>query len=116
MRDFKKYDVWVNAHSFVLDVYQITQSFPIEEKFGLISQYRRAAVSITNNIAEGCAKRSEKDFARFLEMAAGSSFECQNLNILSKDLGFIDIEVYNNFDGKVVVIKKQLYQLINKLK
>jgi len=82
--------VWQKAHAFVLAAYRVTESFPRSELYGLTSQFRRAAVSIAANIAEGFKKRSPSDKARFLNIAQGSLEECQYYLILAKDLGFSD--------------------------
>ena len=79
MRDFRKLKVWENAHQNTLDIYKLTQKFPSEEKFGLISQIRRAAVSVPTNIVEGSSRRTEKDFAHFLQISIGSSSEVEYL-------------------------------------
>ncbi|MFT3829482.1 MAG: four helix bundle protein [Opitutaceae bacterium] len=82
--------VWQKAHAFVLAAYRLTDAFPKSELYGLTSQFRRAAVSIAANIAEGFKKRSPSDKARFLNIAQGSLEECQYYLILAKDLGFAD--------------------------
>jgi four helix bundle protein len=82
--------VWQKAHLFVLEVYRITAMFPKHEIFGLSSQFRRAAVSIAANIAEGFRKRSVADKVRFFNIARGSVEECRYYLILSKDLGYYD--------------------------
>lgn len=82
--------VWQKAHAFVLAAYRVTNAFPRSELYGLTSQFRRAAVSIAANIAEGFKKRSPSDKARFLNIAQGSLEECQYYLILAKDLGFSD--------------------------
>ena len=82
--------VWQKAHAFVLAAYRVTDAFPRSELYGLTSQFRRAAVSIAANIAEGFKKRSPSDKARFLNIAQGSLEECQYYLILAKDLGFSD--------------------------
>ena len=89
-KTFKDLLVWQKAHLFVLEVYQITGTFPNHEIFGLSSQFRRAAVSIAANIAEGFRKRSNADKVRFLNNARGSLEECRYYLILSKDLGYYD--------------------------
>lgn len=116
MRDFKKFKVWAKSHQFVLDVYKLTRKFPDEERFGVTSQLRRAAVSVPNNIAEGSAKSSEKDFARFLEFSLSSASECQYLLIVSKDLGYITEMEFLKHEEEIIIVKKQLFQFINKLK
>jgi len=91
-RSFEDLAVWQKAHEFVLSVYAITRTFPDEEKFGLVSQFRRAAVSIPANIAEGFRKHGKDDKARFLNMAEGSLDECRYYLILCRDLSYCEIE------------------------
>ena len=87
---------WQKAHSLTILVYQITRNFPEDEKFGLTSQFRRAAVSVEANIAEGYKKISKADKLRFLNISEGSLAECRNYIILSRDLCFINEEEYTN--------------------
>lgn len=86
---FKEIKAWQYAHSFVLQVYCVTKKFPEYEKFGLSSQFQRAAVSIPANIAEGYKKLGKSDKLRFMNIAQGSLEECRYYIILSKDLGYI---------------------------
>lgn len=81
--------VWQNAMSLVRDVYTVTKVFPIEEQFGLISQLRRAAVSVPSNIAEGAARTSKREFAQFLSVARGSLAEVETQILIAKDLGYL---------------------------
>ena len=85
---FEDLIVWQKAHPFVLKVYRLTAQFPKTEIYGLTSQFRRAAISIPANIAEGFKKKGKADNARFLNIAQGSLEECRYYLILSKDLGF----------------------------
>lgn len=85
----KRMDIWNLSMSLVEEVYELTQVFPSEEKFGLTSQMRRSAVSIPSNIAEGAARNSDKDFIRFLAIARGSLMELDTQLILSDRLGYI---------------------------
>ncbi|HWB53047.1 MAG TPA: four helix bundle protein [Tepidisphaeraceae bacterium] len=87
-RSFRDLKVWRKAHRWVLDVYRVTKTFPREEAFGLTSQLRRAAVSIAANIAEGFAKRSRADKARFFNIAQGSLEESRYYLILAADLEY----------------------------
>ncbi|OIQ97054.1 hypothetical protein GALL_208790 [mine drainage metagenome] len=87
-KSFADLIVWLNAHAFVLSVYRLTSLFPESEKYGLTSQFRRAAVSIAANIAEGFKKRGPADKVRFMNVAQGSLEECQYYLILSQDLGY----------------------------
>jgi four helix bundle protein len=89
-KTFEDLIVWQKAHSFVLAIYRITASFPKHEVYGLSVQFRRAAVSIAANIAEGFRKRTKVDKARFFNIAQGSIEECRYYLILSKDLGYAD--------------------------
>jgi four helix bundle protein len=81
---------WQKAHAFVLSVYRITKHFPDDERYGLTSQFRRAAISIEANIAEGYKKLSKADKLRFLNIAQGSLEECRDYIILSRDLSYIN--------------------------
>jgi len=85
--------VWQKAHQFVLAVYRLTGEFPSAEQYGLTSQFRRAAVSIPANIAEGFKKRGKADKARFLNIAQGSLEECRYYVILTRDLGYANVAV-----------------------
>lgn len=89
-RSFKELIVWQKAHQFVLEIYHFTRGFPSDEKFGLCSQIRRAAVSVPANIAEGFPKRGPSDKARFFNIAQGSLEEVHYYLILANDLGYGD--------------------------
>lgn len=85
--------VWKKAHAFVLGTYSFTQSFPKTETYGLVSQFRRAAVSVAANIAEGYKKKGKLDKLRFFNISQGSLEECQYYLILSRDLGYGETNV-----------------------
>lgn len=89
MRNFRNYKVWIGSMNLVKKIYQITSTFPSSEKFGLISQVRRSAISIPSNIAEGAGRKSEKEFLRFLEISTGSAFELETQLLLAEGLGYI---------------------------
>jgi four helix bundle protein len=89
-KSFTDLEIWQKAHQFVLDAYRFTASFPQDERFGLTSQFRRAAVSIPANIAEGFRKYKAADKARFMNIAEGSIEECEYYCILARDLGYGD--------------------------
>ena len=89
-QNFQDLIVWQKAHQFVLSVYRLSKSFPREELYGLTSQFRRAAISVPANIAEGFKKRGKADKARFLNIAEGSLEECRYYLILAEDLGYGD--------------------------
>ena len=115
MRDFHNYKVWQRGHQFALDVYKQTKKFPKDELFGMTSQLRRASTSIPINIAEGCGRRSDAEFAYFLNIAAGSASEVEEELLLSFDLEFLDIKTYQQFDKEVKEIKAMLGKLIETL-
>jgi four helix bundle protein len=95
-RSFQDLIVWQKAHEFVLGVYLVSKSFPREEVYGLTSQFRRAAVSIPANIAEGFKKRGLSDKARFMNIAQGSLEECRYYLLLARDLGYGDTSQLSN--------------------
>ncbi|MGD0259917.1 MAG: four helix bundle protein [Verrucomicrobiota bacterium] len=89
MFGFERLDVWKKSIEFADLVYRVTRAFPDEERFGLTSQMRRAAVSVSSNIAEGSARFSKADFARFIEIAGGSVFEVVSQSFISRRQGFL---------------------------
>ncbi len=90
-KTFQDLVVWQKAHVFVISIYKATEHFPKKELYGLTSQFRRAAVSIPANIAEGFKKKTRPDKYRFMNIAQGSLEECRYYLILSRDLGYLDI-------------------------
>jgi four helix bundle protein len=92
MHQFKELGIWKKSRLFCSKIYNVTATFPSEEKFGITNQLRRASVSIPSNIAEGSSRNSNKDFARFLEIAIGSAYEVETQLLISSDLGFITEE------------------------
>lgn len=106
MQDYTSLKVWEKSHQFVLEIYRITKLFPNSEIFGLVSQLRRAAVSIPSNIAEGTSRKSKKDFRRFLEIAFGSAKEVDYQLYLSKELGYVSDKEYFLLDQNIKEIKK----------
>ena len=90
MHDFQKLDVWNLAMDLAVETYDATNTYPADERFGLRSQMRRAAISVPSNIAEGCSRPSEADSRRFLTIAKGSAGELETQILLSKRLGLLD--------------------------
>ncbi len=88
MKNYKELDVWKRSIDFAVEVYRFTETFPSDEKFALASQLKRAAISISSNIAEGSARRSSKEYIRFLYISLGSAAEIETQLILAKKLGF----------------------------
>jgi len=111
MHDFKKLTVWQKTRSFVKNLYLLTQKFPNDEKFGLTQQIRRASVSIFSNIAEGSGRNTNADFAHFLDMANGSTFEVETQLYVATDLGYISQQELENLLSQLQEIEKMLYNL-----
>ena len=107
--------MYVGSKGLAKEVYLLTKDFPESEKFGLISQIRRAAVSIPTNIAEGAGRQTDKDFRNFLFIALGSAFEVETLLELSIDLEFIEKEKVEDVKDRVDHIQRQLNSFIQKL-
>lgn len=114
--DHKKLDVWKKSMDLVTVVYQITNSFPKEEKFGLTSQIRRASVSIPTNIAEGCGRNSDAQLINFLNISRGSASELETLFLISNRLNFLSNENLDHLVKQIKTIEKQLFSLMRKLK
>jgi four helix bundle protein len=112
MQDYKKLDVWSKAHLIVKDIYGLTISFPKEELYGLVSQIRRAAVSIPTNIAEGSGKASKADFGRYLQIAFGSANEVEYLLLLSFELKYLSQAQHEGIHAQIEEIKKMLAGLL----
>lgn len=111
---FEKLDVWQEARIFVKNIYDLTCVFPAEEKYGLVSQLRRATISITANIAEGMSRGTEKDKARFINQAFSSAIEVINLLILANDLHLITDEEYESSRSELEKITNMLNSLYKK--
>jgi four helix bundle protein len=111
----KKLDVWKMAMDLAKLIYQITENYPSEEKFGLISQMRRAAVSIASNIAEGAARQGKAEFRNFLSMAQGSLSELDTQLELSVRLGCLNNQKYDEISSMMVRIDKMMTALIRSL-
>ncbi|MCK5028361.1 MAG: four helix bundle protein [Bacteroidales bacterium] len=116
MKDFKKLNVWQRSIELVASVYKISKDFPIEEKYGLISQITRSAVSIPSNIAEGSSRFSEKDYFRFLEIALGSVFELETQLIIANKLEIANSIELTKLIEEAKTIQKMLSGFMSKLK
>ena len=111
---YKNLNVYQDAKAFVVAVYKLLDSFPDSEKFALCNQIRRAAISVTSNIAEGVSRTSNKEKIHFLEIAYASLMEVDSQLDVSIELGYITIEQYNIIEEFVVCVSKQLSSLRNK--
>ncbi len=116
MQDFRNLKVWQKSHALALATYRATAAFPKEEMYGLTSQIRRASASIPANIAEGCGRGGDADFARFLQIAMGSASDLEYHFILSMDLGYLQPNEYRSLDQGVSEVKQMLAALLHKVR
>ena len=116
MKDFRSLQVWEKAHRLALDIYKATQDFLSEERYGLISQLRRAAASIPTNIAEGCGRGSDRELAQFIQIAVGSASEVEYLLELSRDLEYLSLEIYEKLQNQIVEIRKILISFLQSVR
>jgi four helix bundle protein len=115
MKNFRDLKVWEKSHELALAAYDATSNFPKQEMFGLVSQIRRCATSIPANIAEGCGRRGNGEFHRFLQIASGSASELEYHLLLSRDLKFMDAETHRLLNDRVEEIKRMLASLSRKV-
>ena len=115
MRNFKELKIWQKGFEIAVDTYKLTESFPVTERFSLIQQATRAAVSIPSNIAEGSSRFSEKDYKRFIEISLGSSFELETQLLIAKAVNFGNIKLLNPALNKIDEEQKMLIAFSNKL-
>jgi len=108
---FEKLEVWNKARQLIKDIYILTNTFPEDEKFGLVSQIRRAVVSVSSNLAEGSGRTGNKDQAHFTQLAFASLMEVTNLLILALDLNFISEIEYNRLRDQIQKISNSLNAL-----
>ena len=116
MKTHKDLTVWNDAIAAVTSLYKVTETFPESEKFGLINQIRRCAVSIPSNIAEGAARTSDKEFAHCLSIALGSLAELETQLIIALNLNFINQEKFDNLINQLTNIRKMTLGLRNKIR
>ncbi len=112
IKSFTDLNAWKEGHKLVLIVYEITEKFPKKETFGLITQMKRCGVSITSNIAEGFSRNTNKDKCQFYSMAQGSLAELQNQLLISRDVGYLKNDKFQEIALQTIVVNK----LINGLK
>jgi four helix bundle protein len=116
LQDFHELKVWHKAHQLTLAVYQISTTFPREELYGLTSQLRRCAASIPANLAEGCARAGDTEFARFCSIAIGSASELEYHLLLARDLKMIKAKDHTELSLRTTEVKRMLTALRRKLK
>ena len=112
MFNYEKLETWREAIAFANLVYTVTKGFPTDERFGLTNQMRRAAVSVSSNIAEGSSRNSKNDFTRFVEIATGSVFEVVSQAFVAKEQGFLS----NNDFQKIYDTSEKLGKMLNGLR
>ena len=116
MGDFRKLEVWQVAHQVACEVYRATTTFPTSETYGLTSQLRRSAASIAANIAEGCGRRGDTEFSRFVRISLGSATELEYHLLLSHEVGFLPASAFEGLSVQVVRIQGMLAGLNRALK
>lgn len=116
MKDFRKLAVWSKARSLALEVYRETQGFPPGECYGLTAQARRACASVPANLAEGCGRQTDREFARYLQIGMGSVTELEYHLLLARDLGYLTEDKYRDLQSKTVEVQRMLASLIRKVR
>ena len=108
MHNYKNLHIWQDGIKLARRIYEITSTFPANEKYGIVSQMTRAAVSIPSNIAEGAGRNSNKEFANFLSIAIGSIFELHTQVVICEQIGYIDSETIKEIDQQIYTLQQQI--------
>jgi len=116
MHNSKKLKIWVEAIDLTIEIYSATKQFPDAEKFGLISQLRRASVSVASNIAEGSGRKNTKEFIYFCHIANGSLCEVETQITIANKLEFIKTSIFNSLVEKITELRKMIFGFIKNLK
>jgi four helix bundle protein len=116
IKSFTELNTWKEAHKLVLTIYEIVESFPKQETFILISQMLRAVISVTSNIAEGFGRHGKKEKIQFYYLAQASLTELQNQLIISKDIGYLSENIFNDIWEQTIVVYKLITGLIKSIK
>ena len=116
MHQYKELKLWQKSIDMVTCIYALTRDFPQNEKFGLVSQINRSAVSIPSNIAEGAGRNSNKEFIHFLAIAHGSSFELETQLIISRNLNYLSLEHLSELTDRITELQKMNFAIQSKLK
>ena len=116
MNGFRELKVWQKGMGLVVEVYSVTKGFSEEERYGLSSQIRRAAVSVPSNIAEGYGRQSRRDYLRFLQIARGSLYELETQIEIALNLGFFGSEVFDELSENISEISRMLSALISRIR
>lgn len=116
IQSFTDLEVWRESHELVLMIYKTVRKFPKEEVFGLIIQMKRAAISITSNIAEGFSRQSYREKLQFYSIAHGSLTELQNQLLIARDVNYLDSVDFNQLSSQTIIVHKLLNAFIKKTK
>jgi four helix bundle protein len=116
MRNFRELAIWEKGIRLAVDAYHLTSMLPKKETYGMKSQITRAATSIPSNIAEGCSRRTNIDFTRFLNHSLGSSFELETQLIVCSEVGLLSNESVNDYLNRFHLEQKRINSLVTKLK
>lgn len=116
MRNFRKFDIYNNSIELAKNIYKTTLCWPENEKYGLVSQITRAAVSVPSNIPEGSSRKSDKEFSRFLEYALGSAYEIETQLLISKEIDLITEVEYKLIQQDIHIIQQQLTAFISRIR
>ena len=108
MHNYKNLHIWQDGIVLAKTIYQVTSNFPANEKFGIVSQMTRAAVSVSSNIAEGAGRGSNKEFVNFLGIAVGSLFELHTQITICEQIGYIDAEVLLELEQQITLLQQQI--------
>jgi len=115
IQSFTDLNTWQEGRKLVVMIYTLTKSFPFEEKYALVNQIRRAAISVTSNIAEGFGRKNYKEKIQFYFLSNGSLTEVYNQLIISNDLGYIkNQKIFNNIEVQITNVQRLLQGLITK--
>jgi four helix bundle protein len=116
MQAFRNLKVWEKAHILTLDIYKSSRTFPREETYGLTSQMRRSSASIGANLAEGCCRKGDGDFGRFVQIAVGSASELEYHLLLARDLNLLKGPEYQRLAEATIEVKRMLTSLLHRLR
>ena len=112
LKNYRELNVWQKAYQLCLEIYKLTRDFPKDERYGLMSQIRRAAVSVPSNIAEGYGRKTTKEYIQSLYIAYGSNCELETQILLSGDLGYIELKCFEKLQKEIGDVERMLKGLI----
>jgi len=115
LKNYKELQVWQKAYQLCLEVYRVTKGFPKDEMYGLISQIRRAAVSVPSNIAEGYGRKTTREYVHSLYVAYGSICELETQILISHDLDYIESDIFDKLQEEIGDVERMLKGLIKSL-